>query len=197
MGQVPDIISFTFLPLQEEIVQHDPDYAQGIYTGKLLRPSELIEMCMKRDRELSLKAFEVFAWTSSSFRSSNRGLLENCWTNAANQDDWVQLSQASISEGWSDEVIQESLQGTVLFNASRLCYSPDAVVFDGTFEEVLPVRKEDVYARGLEGKCFSVEEVLMQHDVFPDAGKLMMTAVVMGKELLDNEKADEPVEMDS
>lgn len=185
------------LKLQEEIVQHDPEYAQGKYTGKLLRPSELIEMCMKGDRELSLKAFEVFAWTSSSFRSSNRGLLENCWTNAANQDDWVQLSQASISEGWSDEVTQESLQGTVLFNASRLCYSQDAVVFDGTFEEVLPVRKEDVYARGVESKCFSVEEVLMQHDVFPDAGKLMMTAVVMGKELSYTEPADEPVEMDS
>lgn len=186
------------LKLQEEIVQHDPEYAEGKYTGKLLRPSELIEMCMKGDRELSLKAFEVFAWTSSSFRSSNRGLLENCWTNAANQDDWVQLSQASISEGWSDEVTQESLQGTVLFNASRLCYSQDAVVFDGTFEEVLPVRKEDVYARGVESKCFSVEEVLMQHDVFPDAGKLMMTAVVMGKELSYTEPADDqPVEMDS
>uniref|UniRef100_A0ACD5WY74 Uncharacterized protein n=1 Tax=Avena sativa TaxID=4498 RepID=A0ACD5WY74_AVESA len=185
------------LKLQEEIIQHDPEYAQGKYTSKLLRPSELIEMCMKRGRELSLKAFEVFAWTSSSFRSSNRGLLENCWTNAANQDDWAKLSQASISEGWSDEVIQESLQGTVLFNASRLCYSPEAVVFDGTFEEVLPVRKEDVFARGLEAKCFSVEEVLMQHDVFPDAGKLMMTAVVMGKELSYTEPAEGPVEMDS
>ncbi|CAM0872089.1 unnamed protein product [Alopecurus aequalis] len=185
------------LKLQEEIVEHDPEHAQGKNASKLLRPSELIEMCMKGDRELSLKAFEVFAWTSSSFRSSNRGLLESCWTNAANQDDWVKLSQESTSEGWSDEVIQESLQGTVLFNASRLCYSPDAVVFDGTFEDVLLVRKEDVRARGLEDKCFSVEEVLMQHDVFPDAGKLMMTAVVMGKELSYNELAGEPVEMDS
>ena len=185
------------LNLQEAIVQHDPEYAQGKHASKLLPPSELIEMCMKRGRELSLKAFEVFAWTGSSFRSSNKGLLEACWTNAADQDDWVELSQASVSEGWSDEVIQESLQGTVLFNASRLCYSSDAVVFDGTFEEVLPVRKEDVHARGLEAKCFSVEEVLMQHDAFPDAGKLMMTAVVMGKELSYAGPADEPVDMDS
>ncbi|KAF7041651.1 hypothetical protein CFC21_051417 [Triticum aestivum] len=185
------------LNLQEEIVQHDPEYAQGKHASKLLPPSELIEMCMKRGRELSLKAFEVFAWTGSSFRSSNKGLLEACWTNAADQDDWVELSQASVSEGWSDEVIQESLQGTVLFNASRLCYSSDAVVFDGTFEEVLPVRKEDVQARGLEAKCFSVEEVLMQHDAFPDAGRLMMTAVVMGKELSYAAPADEPVDMDS
>ncbi|KAM3314756.1 hypothetical protein ACQJBY_033510 [Aegilops geniculata] len=185
------------LNLQEEIVQHDPEYAQGKHASKLLPPSELIEMCMKRGRELSLKAFEVFAWTGSSFRSSNKGLLEACWTNAADQDDWVELSQASVSEGWSDEVIQESLQGTVLFNASRLCYSSDAEVFDGTFEEVLPVRKEDVQARGLEAKCFSVEEVLMQHDAFPDAGKLMMTAVVMGKELSYAAPADEPVDMDS
>ncbi|KAE8798149.1 Myb-like protein G [Hordeum vulgare] len=62
------------LKLQEEIVQHDPEYAHGKHTSKLLRPSELIEMCMKRGRELSLKAFEVFAWTGSSFRSSNKGL---------------------------------------------------------------------------------------------------------------------------
>ncbi|KAL6645580.1 hypothetical protein ACP70R_017188 [Stipagrostis hirtigluma subsp. patula] len=183
------------LKLQEEIVQHDPEYAQGKYTNKLLRPSELIEMCLKRDRELALKAFEVFASTSSSFRSSNKGLLEACWMNAANQDEWVKLLQASTTEGWSDEVIQEALQGTILFNASRLCYSPDAVVYDGTFEEVLPVKKEDVHLGGLEAKCFSVEEVLMQHQDFPDAGKLMMTAVIMGKEL--SYTAEEPVEMDS
>jgi nuclear pore complex protein Nup133 len=115
--------------------------------------------------------------------------------NATNQDDWVKLSEASMSEGWSDEVIQESLQGTVLFKASRLCYSPDSVVYDGTFEDVLPVKKEDVHPRGLESKCLSVEEVLMQHKDFPDAGKLMMTAVIMGKEL--SYTAAEPVEMDS
>ncbi|OEL23744.1 Nuclear pore complex protein NUP133 [Dichanthelium oligosanthes] len=183
------------LKLQEEIVQHDPEYAQVKYTTTLLDPSELIEMCLKRDQELSFKAFEIFASTSSSFRSSNRGLLEACWMNATNQDDWVKLSQASTSEGWSDEVIQESLQGTVLFKASRLCYSPDSVVYDGTFEDVLPVKKEDVHLRGLESKCLSVEEVLMQHKDFPDAGKLMMTAVIMGKEL--SYTAAEPVEMDS
>ncbi|GJN08589.1 hypothetical protein PR202_ga26527 [Eleusine coracana subsp. coracana] len=183
------------LKLQEEIVQHDTEYAQEKCTNKLLHPSELIEMCLKRDRELSLKAFEVFASTSSSFRSSNKGLLEACWTNAANQDDWVKLLQASTSEGWSDEVVQKSLLGTVLFNASRLCYSPDAVVYDGNFEDVLPVKKEDVYLRGLESKCFSVEEVLMQHKDFPDAGKLMMTAVIMGKEL--SYTAAEPVDMES
>ncbi|XP_062216331.1 nuclear pore complex protein NUP133-like [Phragmites australis] len=182
------------LKLQEEIVQHDPLYAQGKYTNKLLDPSELVEMCLNRDRELSLKAFEVFA-SKASFRSSNRGLLEACWMNAANQDDWVKLSEASTSEGWSDEVIQESLQGTVLFNASRLCYSPDAVMYGGTFEDVLPVKKEDVHLRGLESKCFSVEEVLMQHKDFPDAGKLMMTAVIMGKEL--SYAAAEPVDLDS
>uniref|UniRef100_A0A0D9VRF8 Nucleoporin Nup133/Nup155-like N-terminal domain-containing protein n=1 Tax=Leersia perrieri TaxID=77586 RepID=A0A0D9VRF8_9ORYZ len=185
------------LNLQEEIVQHDPEYAQDKYTTKPVRPSELIEMCLKRDRELSLKAFEVFAWTSTSFRSSNRGLLEACWMNAADQDDWVSLSQESTSEGWGDKVIQESLQGTVLFNASRLCYSPDAVVYEGTFEEVLPVKKEDVYLRGLESRCLSVEEVLMQHKDFPDAGKLMMTAVIMGKELPYTITAAEPIEMDS
>ncbi|CAN6290165.1 unnamed protein product [Urochloa humidicola] len=183
------------LELQEEIVQHDPEYAQVKYTTTLLDPSELIEMCLKKDQELSLKAFEVFAWTNSSFRSSNRSLLEACWMNATNQDDWVKLSEASTSEGWSDEVIQESLQGTVLFKASRLCYSPDSVAYGGTFEDVLPVKKEDVHLRGLESKCLSVEEVLMQHKDFPDAGKLMMTAVIMGKEI--SYAAAEPVEMES
>nr|CAB3496608.1 unnamed protein product [Digitaria exilis] len=183
------------LKLQEEIVQHDPESAQVKYTTALLDPSELIEMCLKRDQDLSLKAFEVFASTSSSFRSSNRGLLEACWMNATNQDDWVKLSQVSTSEGWSDEVIQESLQGTVLFKASRICYSPDSLVYDGTFEDVLPVKKEDVHLRGLETKCLSVEEVLMQHKDFPDAGKLMMAAVIMGKELPYT--AAEPVEMDT
>jgi nuclear pore complex protein Nup133 len=152
-------------------------------------------MCLRRDQELSFKAFEVFALTSPSFRSSNRGLLEACWMNATDQDDWVKLSEASTLEGWSDEVIEESLQATVLFKASRLCYSPDAVVYDGTFEDVLPVKKEDVHLRGLESKCLSVEEVLMQHKDFPDTGKLMMTAVIMGKELTFT--ATEPVEMDS
>ncbi|KAL5210845.1 hypothetical protein ABZP36_006468 [Zizania latifolia] len=185
------------LNLQEEIVQYDTECTQDKYTSKPVRPSELIEMCLKRDRELSLKAFQVFAWISASFRSSHRGLLETCWMNAADQDDWVNFSQESTSEGWSDEVIQEALQSTVLFNASRLCYSPDAVVYDGTFEEVLPVKKEDVHLRGLEGRCLSVEEVLMQHKDFPDAGKLMMTAVIMGKELPYTVTAAEPVEMDS
>ncbi|GJN30761.1 hypothetical protein PR202_gb19097 [Eleusine coracana subsp. coracana] len=158
------------LKLQEDIVQYDTEYAQEKCTNKLLHPSELIEMCLKRDRELSLKAFEVFASTSSSFRSSNKGLLEACWTNAANQDDWVKLLQASTSEA--------QMQW-----------------YDGNFEDVLPVKKEDVYLRGLENKCFSVEEVLMQHKDFPDAGKLMMTAVIMGKEL--SYTAAEPVEMES
>ncbi|XP_052147863.1 nuclear pore complex protein NUP133 [Oryza glaberrima] len=184
------------LNLQEEIVQHDPEYAPDKYTTKPFRPLELIEMCLKGDRELSLKAFEVFAWTRASFRSSNKGLLEACWMNAADQDDWVSLQEES-SGGWSDEVIQESLQGTVLFNASRLCYSPDAVVYDGSFEDVLPVKKEDVHLRGLEGRCLSVEEVLMQHKDFPDAGKLMMTAVIMGKELPYTVSTAEPVDMDS
>ncbi|CAN6295932.1 unnamed protein product [Urochloa humidicola] len=183
------------LKLQEEIVQHDREYTQIKYTTTLLDPSELIEMCLKKDQELSLKAFEVFASTSSSFRSSNRNLLEACWINATNQDDWVKLSEASTSEGWSDEVIQESLQGTVLFKASRLCYSLDSVVYDGSFEDVLPVKKEDVHLRGLESKCLSVEEVLMQHKDFPDAGKLMMTAVIMGKEV--SYAAAEPMEMES
>jgi hypothetical protein len=38
-------------------------------------------------------------------------------------------------------------------------------------------------------------EIAYEDDVFLDAGKLMITAVVMGKELSYTEPADEPVRM--
>lgn len=40
--------------------------------------------------------------------------------------------------------------------------------------------------------CDSVQELLMQHKDFPDAGKLMMTAVLLGKNgLVDGEMASD------
>lgn len=149
-------------------------------TTQLFSPAELIEICLKsRNRELSLLSFDVFAWTSSSFRRSNRSLLDQCWKNAADQDDWAGLYQASLAEGWSDEENLRHLRETVLFQASSRCYSPDAQIYEGGFEEVLPLRQEGIEYPMLKDPG-SVEGVLMQHEDFPDAGKLMVTAIMLG-----------------
>lgn len=184
------------LKLQEEIMRHLTDNREALDAKKPLPPGELIELCLRGVPELSLKAFEVFAWTSSSFRSSNRSLLEECWKNAADQDDWAALYQASTSEGWSDEIVLESLRNTVLFKASNRCYGPEAETYDGGFEEVLPLQKEDVEFSNLKYASSSVEGLLMQHKDFPDAGKLMLTAIIMGKEGNDA-VVEEDVTMDS
>ncbi|KAJ1701556.1 hypothetical protein LUZ63_001335 [Rhynchospora breviuscula] len=179
------------IKLQEEIVGDD-DINEG---QESLGALELIRRCLteegRRRRDLSLKAFEVFAWMSSSLRESNRTLLEECWLNAADQDNWPAIYQASISEGWTDELLLGSLQETVLYKASSRCYGPNAQVFEGSFEDVLPLRGE-------EGSSSpSVEQVLSQHRYFPDAGKLMLTAVIMVKESTHYAAQDEAVAMDA
>lgn len=160
--------------------------------NKPLPPRELIEMCLKgKSRELSLLAFEVFAWTSSSFRIANRSLLEECWKNAVDQNDWAALSQASTAEGWSDEVVLETMKETILFRASNRCYGPEAELYDGDFDDALPLQKEDAEMPGP-----SVEGILMLHKDFPDAGKLMLTALMMGKEVFNNIFEEEEEAMD-
>ncbi|KAJ0052167.1 hypothetical protein Pint_01861 [Pistacia integerrima] len=172
------------LKLQEEIIKVLP--ADG-----LLRPEELIELCLKSENpELALQAFDVFAWTSSSFRKSHRNLLEECWKNAANLDDWVQLYQVSIAEGWSDEETLQQLRDTLLFQASSRCYGPDAETIDEGFDEVLPLRQENMEVQTLKD---SVEAILMQHKDFPYAGKLMLTAIMLGS-IKDDVKDGEPME---
>ncbi|ONK67430.1 uncharacterized protein A4U43_C06F20170 [Asparagus officinalis] len=180
------------LKLQEEIMRHYPYREEVQDINKLLPPRELIEMCLKvKSRELSLLAFEVFAWTSSSFRIANRSLLEECWKNAVDQNDWAALSQASTAEGWSDEVVLETMKETILFKASQRCYGPEAEMYDGDFDEALPLQKEDAEMPGP-----SVEGILMLHKDFPDAGKLMLTALMMGKEAFNNIFEEEEEAMD-
>lgn len=166
--------------------------------GPLLRPEELVELCLKSESaELALRAFDAFAWTSSSFRTNNRNLLEECWRNAANQDDWGQLYQASVTEGWSDEETLQQLRDTVLFQASSRCYGPNAETIDEGFNEVLPLRQDNVEAEVLKDLNSSVEAILMQHKDFPYAGKLMLTAIVLGSEQDDNIiTGDEPTPME-
>lgn len=164
------------LNLQEEIFRHFPD-CEVEDMNKPLPPGDLVKMCLEGEsRDLSLLAFEVFAWTSSSFQSTNRKLLVECWKNAADQDDWAALCQASAAEGWSDEVVFECLKKTILYKASNRCYGPEAETYDGDFDDFLPLQKED-----MESPDSSVEGILMHHKDFPDAGKLMLTAIMMGK----------------
>ncbi|KAF9589977.1 hypothetical protein IFM89_029714 [Coptis chinensis] len=171
------------LNLQQEIIEilsdnnEKPEIGQG-----LVPPGELIKLCLGGNTpKLCLCAFEVFAWTSSSFRLSNRGLLEECWRNAADLDDWGSLHQASTEERWSDEETLQILSETVLSKASNRCYGPMAESYEGGFDEVLPLRQEDVDLAIVKDPNMSVEAMMMHHKNFPDAGKLMLTAIMLGQ----------------
>lgn len=177
--------------LQEEILNLLPDEEEKQNIGqRLLPPADLIELCLKSENnDLSLLAFDVFAWTSSSFLKSNTSLLEDCWRIAANQDQWDQIYQSSIAEGWSDEETLGILRDTALFQASSRCYGPKAEMFEGGFDEVLPLRQEN--SELSKESNSTVEAILMQHKNFPDAGKLMLTAVMLGSVQVDDIKMEE------
>ncbi|VFR00784.1 unnamed protein product [Cuscuta campestris] len=183
---------------QEEILRVLPENEmQNIGPNQqLLSPRHLIELCLKsQTRELSLIAFDVFAWTSLSFLKSNTSLLEECWRNALTQDDWEKLHQASIAEGWGDEESLSILQDTVLFQASARCYGPHAETFEGSFSQVLPLRQEEsseLQNPNGVAPSSSVESILMQHHDFPDAGRLMLTAVMLGRVVGDDEPTRDP-----
>ncbi|RZC65841.1 hypothetical protein C5167_009524 [Papaver somniferum] len=169
------------LMLQEVIVRLLSDNEEKQDCDRLLPPGDLIELCLESQiPELSLLAFDVFAWTSSSFRKSNRSLLEECWKNAADQDDWGKLYQASMDEGWSDEMTLRVLRETVLFQAANKCYGPEAETYSG-FEEVMPLQRDNELSTVKDNTGLTVEGILMQHKRFPEAGKLMLTAINLGK----------------
>ncbi|XP_010045890.2 nuclear pore complex protein NUP133 isoform X2 [Eucalyptus grandis] len=168
------------LKLQEEIMDLDIEAKQNI-GQQLLPPDDLIKWCLKSGSpELILRSFDIFAWTSSSFRRFHKSLLEECWKSAADQDDWGKLHQASTIEGWSDEETLRVLRDTMLFQASSRCYGPEAETFEEGFEEVLPLRQENMEPSVLKESGSSVEAILMQHKYFPDAGKLMLMAIELG-----------------
>lgn len=151
---------------------------------QLLHPEDLIKLCLEGEgQELSLWAFEVFAWTSSSFRQTHRKLLEECWKKAASQDDWSKIFESYVSEGWSDEETLHNLSNTVLFQASRRCYGPQAETFEEGFDQVLPLREENLETTTiLEDMSSSVEAILMRHKDFSVAGKLMLMAIMLCSE---------------
>lgn len=182
------------LKLQQEILKLVPDDEETREIAeKLLPPADLIQLCLKiENKKPALHAFDVFAWTSLSFLRCNTSLLEECWKHAANQDDWETINQESMAKGLSDEEILEVLRETALFQASRRCYGPEAETYEGGFEEVLPLRQESSEV----SMGSSVEAILMQHRSFPDAGKLMVTAIVLGSVAADERSEDGPSPME-
>lgn len=151
---------------------------------QLLHPEDLIKLCLEgEERELSLWAFDVFAWTSSLFRKIHRKLLEDCWKKAASHDDWSILQNSYTVGGWSDDETLQNLKNTILFQASSRCYGPQAETFEEGFDQVLPLRLENLEETPIPGDMnSSVETILMQHKDFADAGKLMLMAVMLGSE---------------
>lgn len=151
--------------------------------AQLLHPEDLIKLCLEgEDRELSLSAFDVFAWTSSSFRKIHRKLLEDCWKKAASQDDWSKFHDSYRAEGWSDQEILQNLKNTILFQASSRCYGPQSETFEEGFGQVFSLRQENMETSILGDMGSSVETILMQHKDFPVAGKLMLMAIMLGSE---------------
>lgn len=179
------------LKLQEAITtligDHDPMQDNAEH---LLRPEDLIKLCLEYPSpEMILLAFDVFAWTGSSFRKNNKSLLEECWKAAADLDDWEKLVESSITEGWVDNQTFCVLGDTMLFQASRRCYGPHAESIEGGFDEVLPLRNEDSAEEGTLQDNYSVESIITQHRDFPDAAKLMLTALTLG--CLEEQVVDE------
>ncbi|XP_057528042.1 nuclear pore complex protein NUP133 isoform X1 [Amaranthus tricolor] len=184
------------LRAQEDILKLLPNDIEKQQIGhQLLPPWNLIRLCLKgQTPELLLKAFDVFAWTSSSFWKSNKSLLEECWRSAVDQDDWEKLYQFSIAEGWSDEDTMRVLRKTMLFQAASKCYGPESDTYEGSFIEVLPLKEEMSEVPSM--KDFgSVEGILMQHKDYAEAGKLMLTALMLGAQV-DDEESNGPIPMD-
>ncbi|CAI9090032.1 OLC1v1024715C1 [Oldenlandia corymbosa var. corymbosa] len=181
------------LKVQEEISVLCSDIDEMQKVGNDIRPPvDLINLCLKsQNRVLALRAFDVFAWTSSSFIKRNTSLLEECWKNAAKQDDWERIHQLSVSEGWTEEETLHALEETVLFQASCRCYGPESKSFDGGFD-IFPPRVESQELPYSGDLCSTVESILMQHKDFPVAGKLMLTAVMLGVGIV--EEAPSPME---
>ncbi|KAK7258372.1 hypothetical protein RIF29_23945 [Crotalaria pallida] len=173
------------LKLQEEVMKHLHSVEdKQLVEHQLLHPEDLIKLCLKSEEpELSLWAFDVFAWTSSSFRKVHRKLLEDCWKKAASEDDWSKLHETSVVEGWSEEETQQNLKRTTLFQASSRCYGLRAITFGEGFDQVLPLRQENLENPIPGDMNSSVETILMQHKDFGDAGKLMLMAIMLGTEL--------------
>ncbi|XP_054818410.1 nuclear pore complex protein NUP133 [Prosopis cineraria] len=178
------VADLKILNLQEEIMKLVTSIEdKQLLEQQLLHPEDLIKLCLESEgQEVSLWAFDVLAWTSSSFRQTHRKLLEECWKKAAIEDDWSKFFESYTAEGWSDEETVQNLSNTVLFQASRRYYGPQAETFEEGFDKVLPLREENLENLVLGEMTTSVESILMQHKDFPVAGKLMLMAIMLGSE---------------
>ncbi|XP_024526327.1 nuclear pore complex protein NUP133 isoform X2 [Selaginella moellendorffii] len=159
----------------------------GIATStEVLSPLQLVEACLNSGhKELVIRSLEVFALSGDFFRRGNKSLLEATWLKLADQDDWLKMRQLSDEECWNDQQQYEALKATALYAASKYCYGGSAFVVGTLFEETLPLFREiDASSRRAEpGSAGSVNEVLTEHEDFPEAGEAMVMALRMGKGL--------------
>ncbi|KAI5432662.1 nuclear pore complex protein NUP133 [Lathyrus oleraceus] len=181
------------LKLQEEVMKCLTSLEdKQLVDDRLLHPEDLIKLCLEGEEpELLLWTFDALAWTSSSFRKTHRKLLEDCWKKAASQDDWSKFHDAYTVEGWSDEETLQNLKNTLLFQASSRCYAPQSETFEEGFDQVLPLRQDNMETSTLGDMSSSVETILMQHKDFPVAGKLMLMAVMLGSEHSGDDRIEE------
>ncbi|KAL3700888.1 hypothetical protein R1sor_018910 [Riccia sorocarpa] len=162
-------------------------HEKEVVSDDVLSPLQLIEAFLKSgDRDLVVRAFEVFAYAGDSFRSSNRSLLEAAWLHAADQDNWASMKDVSEEMGWSDEHYWLTLQASLLCQISARCYSKNASYYGSPFQDFLPLfesdRTEEDNPRILKSEtaATSVEAILRQHKDFSDAGEAMLTALRIG-----------------
>ncbi|EFJ27363.1 hypothetical protein SELMODRAFT_96126 [Selaginella moellendorffii] len=171
----------------------------GIATfTEVLSPLQLVEACLNSGhKELVLRSLEVFALSGDVFRRGNKSLLEAAWLKLADQDDWLKMRQLSDEECWNDQQQYEALKATALYAASKYCYGGSAFVVGTPFEETLQLFREiDASSRRAEpGSAGSVNEVLTEHEDFPEAGEAMVMALRMGKGLELVAEEDNSMEM--
>ncbi|XP_024526449.1 uncharacterized protein LOC9635295 [Selaginella moellendorffii] len=107
------------------------------------------------------------------------------------------MRQLSDEECWNDQQQYEALKATALYATSKYCYGGSAFVIGTPFEETLPLFREiDASSRRAEpDSASSVNEVLAEHEDFPEAGEAMVMALRMGKGLELVAEEDNSMEM--
>lgn len=86
------------------------------------------------------------------------------------------------------------LRKTMLFQAASKCYGPESDTYEGSFFEVLPLKEEMSEVPSMK-EVGSVEGILMRHKDYAEAGKLMLTALMLGAQV-DDEESNGPIPMD-
>ncbi|KAI3902170.1 hypothetical protein MKW92_051961 [Papaver armeniacum] len=162
------------LMLQEVIVRLLSDNEEKQDCDRLLPPGDLIELCLR------VKSQNYHCWhltylhgPAPPFSKSSRSLFEECWKNAADQDDWGKLYQ-SVERNCSLSRLQTSV-------------GPEAETYEGGFEEVMPLQRIMSWLPWKDNTGLTVEGILIW----------MLTAINLGKlgaEMVVEEDGPTPME---